>query len=282
MSAADIAAQRGLHRVGARPSLFRYLAEAWSRRDFAVAMARYKIQAGNERNRLGMVWVVLSPTLTALLYGFIFGLIQGDRRPENFPMHVVIGVFLFQFFTTSMNSGAKSISGNTALVQSLAFPRITLPVSVVIQQFMTLVPMLGVMAVYIVVLGARPSTSWLLMVPLIALFTLFNTGVALIGARLTVHVRDLTEILPLITRILFYTSGVLFSVDRILGAFPWAVRAFDFHPIYEVLSIARGLLMPDTTYDPAYWAYFSGWAVAVFLVGLLFFWVAEERYGRAD
>ncbi|MEV7648824.1 ABC transporter permease [Arthrobacter sp. NPDC089319] len=282
MSLAEYASENRLHRVGARPSLFRYLAEAWTRRDFAIAMARGKIEASNQRNRLGMLWIFIKPTLNALMYGAIFGLLQGANRPENFPMYVVIGVFLFEFFASSMNNGAKSITGNGALVQSLAFPRITLPVSTVIQQLMTLVPMLAVMFIYILILGAPISVEWLLIVPLVVIFTVFNLGVALIAARLTVHVRDLTQILPLVTRILFYTSGVLFAIDRILKSHPWAVRLFDFHPLHEILSIARGILMPGMDYEPMYWLYFSVWSVAVFLAGVLFFWVAEERYGRVD
>ncbi|TJY67417.1 ABC transporter permease [Arthrobacter sp. CAU 1506] len=282
MSLAEYASENRLHRVGARPSLFRYLSEAWARRDFAVAMARGKIEASNQRNRLGMLWIFIKPTLNALMYGAIFGILQGANRPENFPMYVVIGVFLFEFFANSMNNGAKSITGNGALVQSLAFPRITLPVSTVIQQLMTLVPMLAVMFIYILILGAPISAEWLLIIPLVAIFTVFNLGVALITARMTVHVRDLTQLLPLVTRILFYTSGVLFAIDRILRSHPWAVTLFDFHPLHEILSIARGILMPGTDYDPMYWLYFSIWSVAVFVAGVLFFWVAEERYGRVD
>lgn len=282
MSLADYANRNRLHRVGARPSLHRYLADAWSRRDFAIAMAKYKIEAANQRNRLGMLWIFIKPTLNAVMYGLIFGVLQGSNRPENFPMYVVIGVFLFEYFSTSMNNGAKSITGNGALVQSLAFPRITLPLSTVIQQLLTLVPMLGVMVVYILILGAPIRAEWLLMIPLVAIFTVFNLGVALIGARLTVHIRDLTQLLPLVTRILFYTSGVLFAIDRILAPYPWAVALFDFHPLHEVLSIARGLLMPGVEFNPIYWLYFSVWALVVFVAGVLFFWAAEERYGRVD
>lgn len=282
MSLADYAAKNQLHRVGARPSLARYLAEAWRRRDFAISMGKYKIQAAHERNRLGMVWVALKPTFTAITYGVVFGLLQGASRPPNFPVFIIIGVFLFQFFTQSLSGGAKSITGNTSLVQSLAFPRIALPVSVVIRNLMELVPMLGVMAVYILILGAPLTLKWLLMIPLVVLFTMFNTGVALITARLTVHVRDLTELLPVITRVLFYTSGVLFSIDRILKHYPSLVAAFDFHPVYEFLTLARSLLMPGVEANPMFWIYAAVWSVGLLIAGTVFFWSAEERYGRID
>lgn len=278
MTATDVPAN--LHRVGARPPLFRYLAEAWSRRDFALAMARFRIQASYESNRLGIVWVVLRPTLNALVYGVIFGVLQGEKAGHDYPAYVVIGVFLWEFFNRSLNDGAKSITGNRSLVQSLSFPRITLPVSVVLQQLLSLLPMLGVMALYLIILGHYPEWSWLLMVPLVLLFALFNAGIALIAARLTVHVTDLTQILPFVTRLLFYTSGVLFNVNNVLKDHPLVVRIYDYYPLYQVLQIARGSMMSNHPYELRYWGWFALWSVVVFVVGILFFWVAEERYGR--
>lgn len=280
MSLAEIAAAHGLHRVGARPHLWRYLAETWKRREFIVAMAQFRIRAGLEANRLGILWLVLRPSLNAIVYGVIFGLLQGDRRPPDYAAHVVIGVFLFEFFTQSLNNGARSITGNRALVQSLAFPRLTLPVAEVIEQFFSLLPSLAVLGILLPIMGHWPTWQWLLMIPLLALFTLFNTGVALFAARLTVHVRDLTQFLPFVSRLLFYTSGVLFDVSKIFEQWPWAVALYDFHPLYQVLQIARSALMGNRGYDLAYWGYFSAWSLLFFVGGLLFFWVAEERYGR--
>lgn len=281
MTVASEDAQLTLHRVGARAPFFAYLRQAWERRGFAYEMARSRIQASNQRNRLGMLWIIFQPTMNAIMYGLIFGLLQGDRRPPNFAAFVVIGVFLFQFFTTSMNQGAKSITGNQSLVQSLSFPRITLPLSTVMEQFLSLMPMLGVMYIYCVILGERPTLSWLLVFPLVAILTVFNVGVALVAARLTVHIRDLTHLLPIFTRLLFYTSGVLFSVDRILNKWPGAVKLFDYHPIYQALQIARGAILESVAFPSMHaWMVLSVWAVVMAAFGVVFFWAAEERYGR--
>lgn len=282
MSLADTALQQGLHRVGARPPLWSYLRQAWQRRDFTYAMARFKVQASNERNRLGMLWVVLQPIINAAIYGVIFGLLQGASRPDDFVQFIVIGVFLFQFFTSCMTNGAKSITGNAALVQSLAFPRITLPFSIIVEQLLNLVPTLGVMVAFLLATGHYPTWSWLLMVPLLVLFAMVTTGVALIGARLTVHLRDLSQFLPYISRILFYTSGVLFAPDKILAQYPTLLALYDYHPLHEVLSLARSLLIGAPGAEPLYWAYLSAWSVGLLVIGVLFFWVAEERYGRVD
>lgn len=281
MSLADLAASNGLHRVGARPRFWQYLKQAWGRRDFVWAMSRYRMRADLEGNRLGVFWLVLQPVINAAIYGSIFYFLVGEKgRGEDYPAHVVIGVFLFQFFSKSLSNGAKSITGNQSLVQSLAFPRLTLPVGEVIEQFLSLLPSMGVLVILLPLLGDWPTPQWLLMIPLLALFTLFNTGIALIAARLTVHVRDLTQLLPFISRILFYTSGVLFNVGAVLEQHPALLRLYDFHPLYQVLQMARAVLMGGRDYDPMYWVYFSVWAVGTLVVGLVFFWAAEERYGR--
>ncbi|MGP4966593.1 ABC transporter permease [Glutamicibacter ardleyensis] len=282
MTVAEEAEKYGLHRVGARPSLVDYLKQTWNRRTFIYELAKARLQSQNERNRLGMVWVVLKPTFNALMYGFIFGILQGGKKGADYPVFVVIGVFLFEFFTTSMNGGAKSITGNAALVQSLAFPRLSLPVAQVTQNFLTLVPMLGVMFLYALLLGTSPKWTWFVIIPLVLLFSIFNMGIALICARITVHIRDFTNILPLIGRVLFYTSGVLFSVDRILSEFPWLVTAFDYHPLYQTLSIARSMIMDNGVPDPRAWLVVVIWSFATLAFGLVYFWKAEERYGREN
>lgn len=282
MTVAEEAEQYGLHRVGARPTLVNYLKETWQRREFIYELAKARVQSENQRNRLGMIWVVLKPTFNAVMYGLIFGILQGGRRGPDYPVFVVIGVFLFEFFSSSMTGGAKSITGNTSLVQSLAFPRLSLPVAQVTQHLMTMMPMVVVMFIYSTILGHYPKWAWFQIIPLLALYSVFNLGIALICARITVHIRDFTQILPLIGRVLFYTSGVLFSAERLLAQWPWMISVFNVHPIYQTVQLARGMIMNDFAVDPWAWWVVAGWAVGTLIVGLLYFWSAEERYGRAD
>jgi ABC-type polysaccharide/polyol phosphate export systems, permease component len=280
MSLSELARQQGLHRVGARAALLPYLHETWERRDFITTMAKFRMSAANQENRLGAFWLVLKPTLNAAIYGLIFGVLQGANRPHDYPAKVVVGVFLFEFFSACFSQGAKAITGNRALVQSLSFPRVALPLAVVAEQFYSLMLSLVVMFGILILLGHFPDWQWLLLAPLLLIYLLFNTGVALITARLTVHFRDLTQILPFVSRLLFYTSGALFDVNTLFKEHPWVVQVYDWHPLYQTLVIARSALMTHVPYDPMFWVYLSGYGVITLLIGFVFFWRAEERYGR--
>ena len=285
MSLAEDAARAGLHKVGGRPPLGQYLSEVWRRREFIYSLARFRIEAENGRNRLGMGWVVLKPLINAGVYGAIFGILLGSNaRPAHFVEFLIIGVFMFEFFSTCFTTGSKSITSNAALVQSLSFPRMALPLALVAQRLLQFLPMVAIMLVAVVAFGTAPRLEWLLLVPLVVLFTIFNAGLTLITARLTVHFRDLTQLLPFIARFFFYTSGIFFSVDKRFQDHPTVLRIADAQPIHEFLSLGRSALLEGKYYamKPEYWLYSGLWAVATLVVGVLFFWAAEERYGRTD
>lgn len=284
MSLAEYAAREGLHKVGGRPPLREYLAEVWRRREFVYALARFRIEAENQANRLGMGWVILKPLINAGVYGAIFGILLAGSRPPHFVEFLVIGVFMFEFFANCFTSGAKSITSNTALVQSLSFPRMALPLALVTQRFLQFVPMIFIMMVLVVAMGTTPQPRWLLFVPLVLLFALFNAGLTLITARLTVHFRDLSQLLPFITRFFFYTSGIFFSVDIRFKDTPIVLKIADYVPIHEFLSLGRSLLLEGQVFDvkPEYWWYATAWSLLTLAFGIVFFWSAEERYGRTD
>jgi len=282
---AQTASKHGLAKVGGRPTLRRYLADVLRRREFIFSLARYRLEAENGRNRLGMGWVVLKPLLNAAVYGLVFGfLLQTSRGVDDFIAFLVIGVFMFEYFSTCFTTGAKSITSNAALVQSLSFPRMSLPLALVAQRFMQFAPMVVIMLLVALASGSLPDVEWLLLVPLVLLFTVFNTGLTLFTARLTVHFRDLTQLLPFVSRFFFYTSGIFYSIDQRFDEGSTFRAIADAQPIHEFLSLARAILLdgPDYTMPWNFWGYAAIWSFVMLGVGTIFFWAAEERYGRTD
>lgn len=276
-----IASDAGLERVGARAPLGEYLAELWERRHFAYTLARFRIQATMSENRLGIAWVVIRPIFTAIIFGTIFGLIMPKgTRPDNFIPFLVVGVFTFEYFSKSFSAGAKSITSNASLVRSLNFPRMLLPLASVLQQLFELIPMLAVMAAIVLITGEPLTWSWLLVPVVFALMTMFNLGVALISARLTVHLRDVTQIIPLLTRILFYSSGIFYALDKVLADKQGLLKVVELNPLYDFISLVRAQMVTGNSVEPSEWIVVSIASIAILGIGLVFFWRAEERYGR--
>lgn len=282
-----MAAKYGLTVSGARPGLFEYIRQLWGRRHFIMAFSRAKLTAQYSQAKLGQLWQVATPLLNALVYYLIFGLILGTRKgmtQDVFIPFLVTGVFVFTFTQSSVMAGVRAISGNLGLVRALHFPRASLPVSFSLQQLQQLLFSMIVLAVVAVAFGSYPGLSWLLIVPALAMQFLFNTGLALIMARLGSKTPDLAQLMPFVMRTWMYASGVMFSIPVMLKDKPdWIADVLQYNPAAIYMDLIRFALIDGYGAGnlPAHvWIVALAWAVLVGVVGFVYFWKAEERYGR--
>lgn len=287
LTAAELAAKYGLTVSGARPSIPAYVRQLWNRRHFIVAFSRAKLSAQYSQAKLGQLWQVVTPLLNALVYYLIFGLILNAGRglPKDvYIPFLVTGVFVFTFTQTSVMSGVRAISGNLGLVRALHFPRASLPVSFALQQLQQLLVSMLVLFAVVIAFGSRPSLSWLLIVPALVLQFGFNTGLALIMARAGAHTPDLAQLMPFVTRTWMYASGVMFSIPAMLADKPrWIADVLQWNPAAVYMDLIRFALIDgygSENLPPHVWAVALGWAVLVLAGGFVYFWKAEERYGR--
>ncbi|MEU6924989.1 MULTISPECIES: ABC transporter permease [unclassified Streptomyces] len=287
LSPAELATKYGLTVSGARPGLFEYIRQLWGRRHFIMAFSRAKLTAQYSQAKLGQLWQVATPLLNALVYYLIFGLILGTRKgmsQEVFIPFLVTGVFVFTFTQSSVMAGVRAISGNLGLVRALHFPRASLPISFSLQQLQQLLFSMIVLAAVAIAFGSYPGLSWLLIIPALVMQFVFNTGLALIMARLGSKTPDLAQLMPFVMRTWMYASGVMFSIPVMLKDKPdWIANLLQYNPAAIYMDLVRFALIDGYGAGnlPAHvWIVALAWAVLMGLVGFVYFWKAEERYGR--
>lgn len=271
-----------LRRVGARPGLGRYIASLWDYRSFILFDSRSRIAGANSVNALGRVWMVLNPILDGAAYFLVFGILLGTGRGiENFIGYLVIGVFLFRYTSGAITAGSRSISGNLAIVRAFRFPRATLVIATNMRELLLFVPTLITMVLLVLAIPPAEEITWrwLLLIPLLALQTLFNIGASLLLSRFVAHWADLSNLIAFGTRIWLYLSAVFFSIERFENV-PALVTAMHLNPMYCVLDIARQSLLYATDADPMRWIVLAAWTAVLLVVGILVFWSAEETYGE--
>ncbi|WP_267242014.1 ABC transporter permease [Streptomyces sp. PR69] len=287
LSPAELAAKYGLTVSGARPGLAEYVRQLWGRRHFVLAFSQAKLTAQYSQAKLGQLWQVVTPLLNALVYFLIFGLIIGANRGMGNEIYVpflVTGIFVFTFTQTSVMAGVRSISGNLGLVRALHFPRAALPISFSLQQLQQLLFSMIVLIAIVMAFGSYPSLSWLLVIPALALQFVFNTGLAMIMARLGAKTPDLAQLMPFIMRTWLYASGVMFSIPLMLKDKPaWIADVLMYNPAAIYMDLIRFALIDgygSENLPEHVWASGLAWALIVGIGGFVYFWKAEERYGR--
>ncbi|GGK73542.1 ABC transporter permease [Ornithinimicrobium pekingense] len=279
------AARHGLEQVGVRPTLGSYLRDLWRYRHLAWSMARGEFVSQHRDNYLGLLWAVLNPIMLGVAYYLIFGVLLDLKRDvDNFIAFLTIGLFTFVFFSAALTSGAKALLGKVSVMRSLAFPRVLLPLVVVLSGFVSNIPAFLVLLLIALATGEPVTWSWLLFPVALLVVAAMGLGMAMLVARVVHAARDLANVVPLVVRLLRYVSGVFFSIEARVAAIDdapvWLGPLLEFQPGAVALTIVRQTLMSGLPLDGTTWAVACGWAAFFLLTGFLVFWRAEGTYGR--
>ena len=255
-----------------------YLSQVWARRDFLIVIPRQDARSRQMTTALGQAWHLLNPILMTAVYYVVFGVIlEVNRGVESYIAFLTIGVLMFQLCQRITQDAAAIIPTNDGLIRSMQFPRALLPLSLVIQHLVSFGPAVVVMIVVSVLDSGQVSFRILVLPVALLAVALISTGFAFIAARVGAFVQDLREVLPHLFRILLYFSGVLFSIDTLVGN-QFAKNLLRANPFYAFISLARWSLIGTPIGERVVIALLV-WSTVLPVVGLAWFRRSEHRYG---
>lgn len=288
--ARDLAGAHQMTQLGVRPKFWSYVRDMWRHRNFLGTLAAADSVARHQNNYLGQFWSVLYPIMLAGAYFLVFGVLLGTRGgTDNFVGFLTIGLFTFIYMSAGWNSAAKSLISNLPLVRSLRFPRAIVPLSVVLAELLATLPAFGILLVIALATGEPITPAWLLFPVAIVIVAVLTAGMGLLSAPLVHGARDLSNVVPIVTRMLRYTSGVFFSVtyyaqELVSGLgdqWGWIADVLIYQPVAVSLTMMREPLLSEAPLMWQTWFWASLWAVVFFVGGFVVFWRGEARYGRA-
>jgi teichoic acid transport system permease protein len=261
------------HSVGL-PPLRSYVHELWRRREFAVELARTKLREQNFDTAFGQAWLVLNPLLLALVYFILVDILRSAARPPGFFAHLVGCLFVFMLIHNSMTVGVKSVTKGGKLILNSAFPRALLPLSAVITAFMRFLPTLIIYIPIHLASGLPVHANALWLVPVLALFLLLATGLAMLVSAAQVYFRDLANFLPYMLRIWLYISPVLYYAKEVPQRYKWIL---DVNPLGGLMTawsdVLRGAAPQAGSLLPG-----LAWGIGLFVVASLFFLSREREF----
>src|SRR5699024_4445609 len=223
---------------------------------------------------------ILQPLFEVSVYILIFGVVLNvSRGIENFVGYLLIGVVFFRFVSRGINAGSGLIQSSRAMISSFSFPRASLVLSKVYNQFLeNIIPaVVAVTLARLLLIPEKPSWTMALIVPIYILLHLFILGVVFIVARLTAFILDIKSLVSLVTRALFFTSGIFFSLERFDGN-PTLRSTMQANHIYQSLTAARDVTINNALPSLETTLTILGWTLGLLILGGIFFWRAEERY----
>jgi teichoic acid transport system permease protein len=260
------------HKVGL-PPLVPYLRELWRRRQFAIELARTKLQAQHYGTVFGMTWLIINPVLLAAVYFVLVDILRSGERPPGFFAHLLGSIFVYTLVADSIRMSSRSVVGGGKLILNTAFPRTLLPLAAVLTSVMRFLPTLVIYAIAHVASGLPNNLNLLWSIPVLLELVGFAVGASVLVAALQVYFRDLNNFLPYMLRVWLYVSPILWVAAEVPHGYKWLLYV---NPLGSMLtawseSLNQGI-MPGGT-----WLLLgAAWAIGFLVVGAIFF-ISRER-----
>lgn len=264
------------------------LADLLRHRALVSVLVGRELKARYRGSVLGFLWSLVNPLLLLTVYAVVFQYVLPSRSATSSPYVVFLfsGLLPWNWLASALNDAASSLVVSGGLLKKILFPAEVLPLVSVLSQglhFVLALPVLfaalglGAAGVF----GPRVAVGWpLLQLPgLVLLQALLLAGLGLFLAGLTVHFRDVRDLLATAITMWFFGTPVLYATadipsDRLRALLEWNPATPLFEAWHDALFRARWIA-------PSRWALLAGVAVAAFLAGWAFFDRLRDSYAEA-
>lgn len=254
------------------PPMRGYLRSLWARRTFIAAFSRSELREQNFDSLFGQLWLVLNPLLLSGVYFLLIEVIGGKSDSARFA-HLTASLFLFYLIANSLSGGVKAITSGQRLILNTSFPRIMLPISATVVALFRFIPTLIVFIAIHALLGLPFSWQMLWALPVMLIAIVMSLGMAILISCINVYFRDISSMLPYLTRSLLYLSPILYEAAHMSHS----IKKFEVaNPIFYLLDSWSRAMVHGQAPSSKGLLYSSIWALSIFIVGTYFF-LSRER-----
>lgn len=222
---------------------------------------------------LGFFWSFINPLLLLLIYSFVFKVVMPNRDPlaQPYALFMFVGILPWTWFSASLSEASNTLIANGNLIKKVLFPAEVLPIVAVLANMVHFFLGLPILAAFLVWYAKPLNPVELIWFPVVVLVQLvFTTALALILAALTVHFRDIRDILSNLLTFWFFATPIIYTwmmMERFMGYLNW-------NPFTHLAISYQEILFFDGPFG--HWR----WLLALGGVSVVLFFVAYWLFDR--
>ena len=257
------------------------LGELWQYRDLILLFVWRDFVAYYKQTILGPLWYLIQPILTTVVFTVIFGNIA-QLSTDGLPpfLFYLAGNTVWTYFASCVQNTANTFTGNASIFGKVYFPRLTIPISVVLSNMISFAIRLAVFLAffgYYLATGANIQPNWwILSVPfLVLLMAGIGLGVGIIVSSLTTKYRDLQQLVGFGVQLVMYATPVIYPISSIQKDWQWLLLI---NPMTPVIEMFRYAFLGVSSLDPVYVLYSLAFTVVILAAGVLVFNHVESTF----
>jgi len=213
----------------------------WDYRELLLFLTWRDIRVKYRQTTVGLLWVVLQPVATMLIFSIFFGRVVGiDSGGMPYPLFAFSGIVPWLFFSNSVNSSSNSLVGSSNLITKVYFPRMIIPGAAVLAGLVDFLVALVVVGLTMAWFGVALTRQILFLPFLLILTALLTFGIGLGMAALNVRYRDVRHALPFILQLWMFATPIIYPTSLIPP--DWR-RLINLNPLTGLIDAYRAVLL---------------------------------------
>ena len=222
--------------------------ELWQYRELFYFFTWRDVKVKYKQTLLGVVWVILQPLMTVLIFSLFFGrALKVPSEGIDYPVFVFSGLLLWTVFSSGISNAGNSMVANAQIIKKIYFPRLIIPVAAILVSLFDFLVSFFVFLILLVACGTRVNVGQALLYwPVaIVLMVLGTLGLSCWLAALNVKYRDFRYIIPFFIQALLFLTPVIYPLSIIDNV--WINTLLALNPMYGPIAIFRLPLMAGST-----------------------------------
>lgn len=216
-----------------------YLADAYRFRGFIVGSVKREFATRYRNSMLGASWLILQPLALILVYTIVFASVMRARMPGvnttfGYSIFLCSGILTWGLFSEIVNRSQNMFLENATLLKKVSFPRISLPIIVVLSSCLSFSIIFGLFTLFLILSGNFPGWSYLCLVPVLATQIVFAIGLGINIGVLNVFFRDVGQLFTIALQFWFWVTPVVYPLVTLPT---WAQKVVMYNPM-AILIIA--------------------------------------------
>ena len=251
--------------------------ELWRYRDLLVMYVKRDIITFYKQTILGPLWFVIQPVFTTIMFMFVFGGIAGIST-DGIPQAVfyLAGLVCWNYFQDCLSKCSDTFNANQAIFGKVYFPRLVVPLSIVISNLIKMVIQFSLfIVVYIYYLitgiGFHPNASLLLVPILILMLGCLGLGFGMIISSMTTKYRDLRFLITFGIQLWMYATPVIYPLSVMKENYQKYIWVLVANPITAILETFKYAFTGVGEFNWLYISYSFAFTIIILLLGIVIF-----------
>ena len=254
--------------------LQKYLLNFKKFRPLLTELVERDIKIKYRKSVLGVLWTLLNPLLMMCILAIVFSnLFKFDI--ENYPVYILSGQVIYNFFNESTTSAMSAIINNASLLKKVYIPKYMFVLSRILSSIINMLASHCALLIVMIVLGCEMHWTMILFPIPAALLVIFCLGIGLILATVTVKFRDIMHLYGVFTTGLMYLTPVIYAMSLLPG---WLYKIVMINPVTNYLMMYRDVVLAGSCFSLFSFCLGLAEAVAALLIGLALFAKKQDTF----